>query len=58
MQTITASREKIPQFIPFAMGESDAPKQVAHAIADGVEIAKSVPTKIEAIRCLARIIDS
>ena len=58
MQTITASSENIPQFIPWAMGESDAPKQVAHARAEGAEIAKAIPRRIETIRSLARIIDS
>ena len=58
MQTTTMSKEKIPQFIPWAMGESDAPKQVAHARAEGTETAKIAPSKIEAIRNLARVIDS
>ena len=56
MQTITASNENIPQFIPLAIGESDAPKHVAQAIAVGVETARSVPMKIETSS--ARIINN
>jgi hypothetical protein len=56
IQTTTMSKEKIPQFIPLAMGESDAPKQVAHANADGAEALKIVPSKIEVKENLTRII--
>ena len=58
MQTITVSKEKIPQLIPLAMGESDAPKQVAHASAEGVETTKIAVDKIEAKINLVRFIDS
>ncbi|MEO5803802.1 MAG: hypothetical protein ABIR24_09745 [Verrucomicrobiota bacterium] len=58
MQTITASKENIPQFIPLAMGESEAPKQVAQANADGVEITANTPMKIETSKSLARVIDN
>jgi hypothetical protein len=58
MQTMTASKEKIPQLIPLAMGESEAPKQVAQASADGVDAPKIAPSKIETKTNLARFIGS
>ena len=58
IQTTTASKEKIPQFIPLAMGESEAPKQAAQAIAEGVESARNAPTKIVTNWNRVRIINS
>lgn len=56
MQTITASKEKIPQFIPLAIGESDAPKQAAQAMADGVDAATIATVRRNTKTDLARVI--
>ena len=55
IEMITTRRLKIPQFIPLAIGESDAPKQVAHAIAEGDVIKKT--SRLETTN-FARLINS
>ena len=45
MVTTTTSKLKMPQFIPWAIGESDAPKQAAQAQADGDDAASMAKNK-------------
>lgn len=45
-----ASKAKMPAFIPFAMAESDCPKQAAQAIAAGLPTQHAATKAIKVIK--------